>query len=299
VTTQAPVTTTTSAPAQVGTIVDVATEAGSFGTLLTAVEAAGLVETLQGAGPFTVFAPTDAAFAALPAGALESLLGDNAALTDVLLYHVVSGEVRAADVVGLSSASTVQGSEITITLDGAAVVLNGLSTVVTTDIETSNGVIHVIDTVLLPPADEAMDEPMESFGTINDVATEAGSFGTLGIALEAAGLVEMFQGEGPFTVFAPTDEAFAALPEGTLEALLADIPTLTDILLYHAVAGEVLAADVVGLESATTVQGGDIAISFDGTTVSLNGNATVVITDILADNGVIHVIDQVILPPAS
>jgi uncharacterized surface protein with fasciclin (FAS1) repeats len=106
-------------------------------------------------------------------------------------------------------------------------------------------------------------------------------------------------GEGPFTVFAPTDEAFAALPAGTVEALLADIPALTDILLYHVVAGKVLAEDVVGLSSATTVQGSDIAITIDGGNVFLNGTAQVVATDIAASNGVIHVIDSVILPPSS
>jgi transforming growth factor-beta-induced protein len=138
---------------------------------------------------------------------------------------------------------------------------------------------------------EAMD-----LGTIVDVATEAGDFTTLLAAVEAAGLVETLQGDGPFTVFAPTDAAFAALPEGTVEALLEDIPTLTDILLYHVVAGEVYAADVVGLDAATTVQGSDIAITVNGDSVMVN-DANVVATDIEASNGVIHVIDAVILPP--
>ena len=142
-------TTTTTAPAALKDIVDTAVEAGSFTTLVIAVEAAGLVDTLKGEGPFTVFAPTDAAFAALPEGALDGLLADIPALTDVLLYHVVPGKVMAAEVVNLSSATTVQGSDLTITVEDGAVMIND-ALVVTADIETSNGVIHVIDAVLLP-----------------------------------------------------------------------------------------------------------------------------------------------------
>jgi len=135
-------------------IVDTAVSAGSFNTLVAAVKAAGLVDTLKGDGPFTVFAPTDEAFAKLPAGTLESLLKpeNKAQLQAILTYHVVSGKVKAKDVVGLKSASTVQGSDISIKVDGGSVVLNGNSNVVKTDIGTSNGVIHVIDTVILPPS---------------------------------------------------------------------------------------------------------------------------------------------------
>ncbi|MBM3695098.1 MAG: fasciclin domain-containing protein [Actinobacteria bacterium] len=142
-------TTTTTAPAPLMDIVDTAVGAGSFGTLVTAVQAAGLVETLKGEGPFTVFAPTDAAFAALPEGALDGLLADIPALTDVLLYHVVPGKVMAADVVGLTSATTAQGSDLAISVEDGKVMING-AMVITADIETSNGVIHVIDAVLLP-----------------------------------------------------------------------------------------------------------------------------------------------------
>jgi uncharacterized surface protein with fasciclin (FAS1) repeats len=130
-------------------IVDLAIADGRFTTLVAAVEAAGLVDTLKGEGPFTVFAPTDDAFATLPAGTVEGLLADVPALTDILLYHVVSGKVMAADVVGLDSATTVQGSDVTITVDGETVMVNDAQVIIT-DIEASNGVIHVIDTVLLP-----------------------------------------------------------------------------------------------------------------------------------------------------
>lgn len=152
-----------------------------------------------------------------------------------------------------------------------------------------------------PAADETAAETAEAApdgpGTIVDVASEAG-FTTLVTAVQEADLVETLSGEGPFTVFAPTDEAFAALPEGALDELLADQDALTDVLTYHVVAGNVPAADVVGLESATTVQGQDIQISVDGDVVTLNDSATVVQTDVAASNGTIHVIDTVLTPPA-
>jgi uncharacterized surface protein with fasciclin (FAS1) repeats len=142
-----------SAAAMAGDIVQTATEAGSFSTLLTAVEAAGLVETLQGDGPYTVFAPTDEAFAALPAGTLDGLLADKEALKKVLLYHVVSGAVSSDQVVGLTSADSVEGSPIAIAVKDGTVYLNDGAKVVTPDVMASNGVIHVIDQVILPPAD--------------------------------------------------------------------------------------------------------------------------------------------------
>ncbi len=145
--------------------------------------------------------------------------------------------------------------------------------------------------------EEATEEVAAEGDTIVDVADAAGSFTTLLAAAEAAELAETLSGEGPFTVFAPTDDAFAALPEGTVEALLEDPDTLSEILLYHVVEGEVLAEDVVELESATTVQGGDVSITVEDDTVLLNDETEVVETDIEASNGVIHVIDSVLLPP--
>jgi transforming growth factor-beta-induced protein len=290
-TTPAPATPTTAAmEPELADIVGVATEAGSFSTLLTAVEAAGLVDTLQGDGPFTVFAPSDEAFAGLPEGTLEALLADTEALSEVLLYHVVSGEVLAADVIGLDRATSVQGEDIAITVEGESVKVNEAN-VVTTDIAASNGVIHVIDRVILPPSMSAAAD----MGDIVQTARAAGGFTTLLAAVEAAGLVETLKGEGPFTVFAPTDEAFAALPAGTLEALLADTDALTQILLYHVVAGQVTADQVIELESAQTVEGSAITIRVEDGKVFIN-DAEVVTTDILTSNGVIHVIDQVILP---
>jgi transforming growth factor-beta-induced protein len=273
-------------------IVDIAVEDGRFETLVAALQAADLTETLAGDGPFTVFAPTDDAFALLPEGTVEALLADIPQLTNILLYHVVSGEVLAADVVQLESAETLLGESVVIALDGDAVMLNE-SQVIITDIEASNGVIHVIDSVLLPPADEMADEGMMQ--SIVDIAVEDGRFTTLVAALQAADLAETLAGDGPFTVFAPTDDAFAMLPEGTVEALLADIPALSNILTYHVVGGQVLAADVVGLSSAETLQGQFLDIAADANGVMID-SSNVVITDILGSNGVIHVIDSVLLP---
>ena len=272
------------------TIVDIAVEDGRFTTLVAALQAAGLAETLAGEGPFTVFAPTDDAFAALPEGTVEALLADIPQLTSILLYHVVSGKVMAADVVSLESAETLQGQSVAISTEMDQVMINEAKVIIT-DIEASNGVIHVIDAVLLPGA-EAVSK------TIVDIAVEDGRFTTLVAALQAAGLAETLAGEGPFTVFAPTDDAFAALPEGTVEALLADIPQLTSILLYHVVSGKVMAADVVSLESAESLQGQRLNFVVDGGVVKI-GDAQVLITDIEASNGVIHVIDAVLLPPAA
>ncbi len=275
-------------PEPLGTIVDIAVADGRFETLVTAVTEAGLAETLSGDGPFTVFAPTDDAFAKLPEGTVEALLEDIPALTDILLYHVVSGEVLAEAVVSLESAETLLGENVAIKVEDGKVFINE-SEVIITDIMADNGVIHVIDTVLLP------EEPL---GSIVDIAVADGRFETLVAALQAADLAETLAGEGPFTVFAPTDDAFAKLPEGTVEALLEDIPALTDILLYHVVSGEVMAEQVVSLNSAKALNEKFLQIKVMDGMVYIN-DAQVIITDIKADNGVIHVIDTVLLPAES
>jgi transforming growth factor-beta-induced protein len=271
------------------TIVDIAAGNPDFSTLVAAVSAAGLVEALSGEGPFTVFAPTNEAFAKLPAGTLESLLlpENKQALTDILLYHVVSGSVLAADVVKLSEAETLLGKNVAIKVDMDNVMINE-ATIVATDIIADNGVIHVIDSVILPPADLV---------DIVDTAVADGRFTTLAAALGAADLIETLKSEGPFTVFAPTDDAFAALPEGTVESLLLpeNKQALTDILLYHVVAGKVMAADVISLTEAETVFGQNVSIKVEMGKVYIN-DSEVIITDIVTSNGVIHVIDAVLLP---
>jgi uncharacterized surface protein with fasciclin (FAS1) repeats len=300
-TTEAPMTTDA---AEMGTIVDVAAGNPNFSTLVAAVQAAGLAETLSGEGPFTVFAPTNDAFAALPAGLLDALLlpENKDVLTSILTYHVVAGKVTS-DQVRPGTVPTVEGSTIDLAVDGASVTLNGSVNVIATDVMASNGVIHVLDGVLVPPTVDveallagggAAEEP----GTIVDIAAGNPDFSTLVAAVEAAGLVETLSGEGPFTVFAPTNDAFAKVDAAVLEKLLKpeNKDALTAILTYHVVAGEVLAADVKPGD-VPTVQGDSITVTVDGGTVKLN-DSTVTATDIIASNGVIHVIDTVLLPPS-
>ncbi len=266
-------------------IIDTAVAAGSFKTLAAALTEADLIGALKGKGPFTVFAPTDEAFAKLPKGTVESLLKpeNRDILISILTYHVVPGELDAGEVLGSKTLTTLNGQRVDISKDDASI--DGVS-IVKTDIECSNGIIHVIDEVILPTSD-----------SILDIASSAGSFNTLAAALEAADLVDALSGKGPFTVFAPTDEAFAALPEGTLDTLLKpeNKDKLRSILLYHVVEGRVYADQAIDAGEAATLQGGEVTIKKSWGNVKVN-DAKVVTPDIEASNGVIHVIDRVILP---
>jgi len=263
--------------------------AGDFNTLVTALQAADLVSVLEGDGPFTVFAPTDAAFAKLPAGTVETLLKpeNRDRLVQILTYHVVPGKVLARDVVKIKNAGTVAGPRAKVKVDGGKVFIDQAQ-VVKTDIACSNGVIHVIDEVIIP-----------TDKTIPQVATEAGTFNTLLAAVKAAGLVDVLSSKGPFTVFAPTDEAFAKLPKGTVESLLKpeNQKKLVEILTYHVVPGRVYSDQVVELSEAPTVLGRNVPVAAAKGRVTVGG-ADVVAVDIDAANGVIHVIDEVMIPGA-
>lgn len=267
-------------------IVETAVAAGSFNTLAAALEAADLVEALQGDGPFTVFAPTDEAFAALPEGTIEFLLDpDNKhILQAVLLYHVVPGNLEAEDVVAADKLVTLNGQKLDLTTEGSVMIDD--ANVTATDIACTNGTIHVIDKVVIP-----------NTGDLIDTAVSAGSFTTLAAALDAAGLIEALQGDGPFTVFAPTDDAFAALPEDVVADLLKpeNKDQLIAVLTYHVVSGRVYAVDAIAAEQAETLQGSSVTIEHRDGDVYIDG-ARVVTADIDATNGVIHVIDKVILP---
>lgn len=269
-------------------IVDTAVGAGSFNTLAAALEAADLVDALKGKGPFTVFAPTDEAFAKLPTGTVESLLKpeNKKALVGVLTYHVVPGKVAAENVVKLTGAKSLNGQQIDVSVKDGTVYVDKAK-VVTTDIACSNGIIHVVDQVILPSSDD-----------IPTTAIKAGSFKTLVAAVKAAGLLEALSGKGPLTVFAPTDDAFAKLPEGTVENLLKpeNKEKLAAILKYHVVAGRVHSGDGVAAGTAKTLQGASVKIAVKGKSAMVN-DAKIVATDIDTSNGVIHVIDSVILPP--
>lgn len=268
-------------------IVDTAVSAGSFNTLAAALKAADLVTALKGAGPFTVFAPTDEAFAKLPAGTVETLLKpeNKAKLQAILLHHVVSGEVKASKAVKLTGATTLGGQRIDIDAGGGRVGVDGAN-VVKTDVMASNGVIHVIDRVILP-----------SDKTIVETAAAAGSFSTLLAAAKAAGLAELLGSQGPFTVLAPTDAAFEKLGKGTIAELLKpeNKAKLAAILKYHVIAGRVDAGSAVTAGAAATAQGGEVVFGIRDGRLVVNG-VEVIGTDVDASNGVIHVIDTVLMP---
>jgi len=266
------------------TVVDIIVNSDVHTTLETAVLAAGLEGTLSGEGPFTVFAPTDEAFAALPAGTVEALLEDIPTLTAILNYHVVSGLAESGDLTDGQVIGTVNGANVTVSLDGGVFIND--AQVILADIPASNGVVHVIDAVLLPPSQPA---------TVVDIIVNSEDHNTLEIAVLAAGLDDDLSAEGPFTVFAPTDAAFAALPAGTIESLLTDIDALTNILLYHVVGSAELSTDLSDGQSIETLQGQSVVVGIDMMTVMIN-DATVIVEDLLADNGVVHVIDAVLLP---
>ena len=276
-------------------IIDTATADGSFTLLTAALEAAGLIDVLRDEGPFTVFAPTDAAITStleiLGITAEEFLARDD--LQQILLYHVISGlavasaDLDGAQVVSTAATAGADGPSLSavITVDGG-VSINGMANVTAADIFASNGIIHVIDNVLLP-------------ATIVDLAVAYPDFETLVAAATAADLVSTLTSPGPFTIFAPTDAAFEAAIEAlgtTAEDLLAD-PNLAEILTYHGLAGTVLASDIApGETTVETLSGYTLTItaSDDGVTVDF---ANVVLTDIVGTNGVIHVIDDVLFPP--
>jgi uncharacterized surface protein with fasciclin (FAS1) repeats len=270
-------------------VVDVIVGSADHDTLEAAVIAAELADDLSGPGPFTVFAPTDAAFAALPAGTIETLLVDpTGTLAQILLYHVVGGTALSTSLTDGQTITTLQGEDITVTIGMNGVMING-ATVVVADIVADNGVVHVIDAVLLPPAPEPTN-------TILDIVVNSADHDTLEVAVIAAGLAETLSGDGPYTVFAPTDAAFAALPAGTIEALLANTGELMNILLYHAASGTVLSTDLTNGQTIPTLTFfPPLVVTIDANGVFIN-NAMVTVADIVADNGVVHVIDAVLLP---
>ncbi len=400
-------------------IIDTAVQAGSFTTLASALGEKGLVEALKGVGPYTVFAPTDAAFQAMTLKDRITLYKGATTLKDTLLYHVVAGKIMSSDIVDGMTAETLQGGELTFAVKDGAVSVNGIP-ISKADIEAVNGVIHVIDGVLRPESSEdasmtdtaamadteamtdtaamadteamtdtaamadteamtdtaamadteamtdtaamadteamtdtaamadteamtdtaamadteamtdteamadteamtdtaamADTEAMtdssapatlpttgaarQDAGSIVDIALSDPNFSTLVAAVTAADLGTALSGEGPFTVFAPTNEAFAKIPAETFNALLAD-PSgdLTQILLYHVVPGTVMAADITDGMEATTLQGGNVKFSIVDGVVMVN-DAIVTTADIVASNGVIHVIDTVLMPQA-
>lgn len=273
-------------------ITDIVVNGEDFSVLETAVVQAGLAGTLSDGGPFTVFAPTNAAFEKLGQETIEAVLENESLLSNILEYHVIEGQVSKATAASLVGQSATMLNEEAAAIDA---VDSGLyidkSKISVTNILTSNGVIHVIDSVMIPDGVGATD------GDVVDILAADANFSTLVTAVTEAGLVDTLKGEGPFTIFAPSNSAFDNLPEGTLVTLLGEIPTLSDILTYHVLPGEVdSAAAVAAAGTSVTMQNGDeAAITSESGGLYIDG-AQIIMTDIPAANGVIHVIDAVMLP---
>ncbi len=303
-------------------------------TLVSAVVEADLVDTLNSEGPFTIFAPTNDAFAAIDPEVLSAVLADTELLTQVLTYHVIPGESLNAEALGDQSFTTVEGDDVMLGADGTTV--NDAS-VVCSDVPVANGTVHIVDQVLLPQvaldaiaamSEGAMDEgamdegemadgmlapsgdacaavPADGEGSFagmaDDTAGTAASnnplLSTLVGAVVEANLVDTLNSEGPFTIFAPTNDAFAAVPADQLDAVLADADLLSSVLTYHVVAGERLAStDLIEAGTVTTVNGGDLTIAADGDSFTVNGAASAICIDVPTANATVHIIDSVLLP---
>ncbi len=276
---------------ETNTIVDIAAANPDFSTLVSALNRTGLTATLQGNGNFTVFAPTDAAFAAL--GVDLNTISDEA-LTDILLYHVLGAEVMSGDINAgqsyVSTASTSGPNDAALSLlvekNGNSVTLNADVNVTTADIDADNGVIHIVDKVIMP---------LDIVGH----AVANSNFSTLVGALGSADgdLVSVLSGDGPFTVFAPVNSAFSAISEVVASLSTAQLAT---VLTYHVVGGaNVTSSDLTDGMSVTTVSGQDFTVDLDGEPkiIDQTGQAsTLVLTDVQATNGVIHVLERVIIP---
>lgn len=273
----------TRADTQDPSITEIASINAQFSTLTGALQSAGLDAVLDGDGEFTVFAPTNDAFSALPAGTLESL--SNEQLEAVLLYHVLGTGVLSGQLGAQQAVTSLQGGDIFITAGNDGVFVNGSASVTSADIEARNGVIHAIDAVILPDA----------FGNIVDNASKRYFLSALVDAVVAADLAGALTADGPFTVFAPTNDAFNAI-ESVAAGLTAQ--ELANILLYHVVQGEVLSGDLQPTQQVPSLNGNPLTIEVSGGTATINGSSTVTTVDIQGTNGVIHVIDQVLLPPA-
>ena len=269
-------------------IVEVAADAGSFDILIEAAQKAGLASFLSTESNLTVFAPTDDAFAALLSDLGLSSLDDIpvADLTSILTYHLIGAKVMSSDLSNgyVSTLSSYDDNNITMYIEtGSGVMINNSVTVTTADIEASNGVIHVVDKVILPP-------------TVVNIALANDNFTTLVQAVVKAGLVDALSSEGPFTVFAPTNDAFEALFTQLGVTGIDDLTAeqLTPILMYHVVSGNVLSTELTSGEVGTLNANSNLTVDLSSG-VKIN-ESSVVAADIQGANGVVHVIDKVLIP---
>ncbi len=292
----------------------------ALSTLVTALTTGNLVKALSyPEGPFTVFAPTNDAFNKLPAGVLAYLLAHPQELDAVLAYHVVDargdrgrGRLYADEIKNYQQVFTLNGQELVFIVAGGKVLVNGNATVVQANVDCSNGVVHVIDTVLIPNK-QALEARAAAWGAKNlraqvavagaalpnllQLAQSVPQLSTLVTAVTAAGIGSVLAGKGPLTVFAPTNDAFARLPADLLAYLLGNKAALTDVLTYHVAAGNVTSGQLFSGENITTAEGKDIRVFKDQRgAIFLNYDAQVIAPNNFASNGVAHIIDHVLLP---
>ena len=337
-------------------IYDIVSNSPDHTTLNVAILACGLDGTLSGAGPFTLFAPTDAAFNLLPAGTVMALLNDIPQLTDILKHHVVGASVTSTMLSNNQVVTTLLGTNVTVTINSMGVFIDN-AMVTVADIVADNGVVHVIDAVLLPPPTDCfgivngtaltdscgtcqqaylynfqtntptfvdnanilvagvdydpatqalifpddlsnpywVSDPALCTSSIYDIVSNSTDHTTLKVAIDACALNGTLSAPGSLTLFAPTDAAFNLLPAGTVTALLNDIPQLTDILKHHVVGASVMSGMLSNNQVVTTLLGTDVTVTINSMGVFID-NAMVTVADIVADNGVVHVIDAVLVP---
>merc|ERR1719281_88058 len=269
-------------------IVQLAERNTDLSTLVKALTAGSLVTTLEGKGPFTVFAPTNEAFAKIPHHKLTQLLGNKQLLDQLLEYHVISGKFTARDLMAAKIVSTLDKARIVVRNMNGVMVDN--AKVVTADIGATNGIVHIIDHVLVPPDFPEVVYPMN----IVELAESQPDLATLVTAVVAGKLATTLASKGPFTVFAPTNEAFAKIPARSLQKLLADTAALDKVLEYHVLSGHFNMRDLMVVKKASTLEGGSVSIMDKGG-IKVN-DAKVLKADVAASNGIVHVIDSVLMP---
>jgi len=279
-------------------IVQVAERNADLSTLVAALTAGKLAATLQGKGFFTVFAPTNEAFAKIDTKALYMLLANKTELDKVLEYHVLAGGVSFGNVSCLQTKlnwtttfSTLEGENVKASGTGGVIKVDNAK-VLTADVWASNGIVHVIDTVLMPPS----MSPLPLKADIVQVAERNADLSTLVAALTAGKLVATLEGKGPFTVFAPTNKAFAKIPKATLTQLLGNQKLIDQLLEYHVLGGDFSMRDLMSAKLISTLEKEPVAVRSMGGKIMVN-NANVVTADVGATNGVVHVVDKVLVPP--
>jgi transforming growth factor-beta-induced protein len=294
-------------------ILTIAVATPELTTLVAAVTAANITAALaMPNGPYTVFAPTNSAFAKIPKATLDYLLAHPDELRPILFYHLTDRRIYADEIRNYQRERTLDGREIVFIVNSTGVFINDEAKVIAVNIDATNGVVHEIDTVLIPAAiAEGLEERVAAWSSevdapavpnIVEIAVADPDLSTLVAALTKANLVSTLEGAGPFTVFAPTNEAFAQLPPGILKRLLANVTELTNVLLYHVLAGNVQANQIKNHESVPTAFAGH-NMTFDivgpnHNVIIIDFEARVTRADIEASNGVVHLIDRVLLPRA-